>query len=76
MFSFKRNMSIVDRLVRITVGSSLLVIGPLTDVIKTDLLSNIILGVLGSTALLSGLFAYCVLYELTGFDTLGKKESD
>lgn len=76
MFSFKRNMSIVDRLVRVTVGSSLLIIGPLTDLVKTDMMSNIILGVLGTTAVLSGLFAYCILYEVTGFDTLSKKESD
>jgi len=70
MFNFESNMSTLDRLVRITVGSTLLTLGPLTDTLETDLMSNIILGVLGCTAMLSGIFAYCFLYEITGFNTL------
>jgi len=70
VFDFKRNMSKLDRLVRIAVGSTLLTLGPLTDILETDLMSNIILGVLGCTAVLSGVFAYCFLYEITGFNTL------
>lgn len=70
MLKFNRNMNIVDRSIRILVGTSLLILGPLTNIIETDAMSNIILGVLGTTAVLSGTFAYCILYEFTGFNTL------
>jgi len=77
MINFNRNMSVLDRSIRIVVGTSLLLIGPMTDAVVTDTMSNIILGVLGTTAVLSGTFAYCVLYEVTGFNTLrGKSNSD
>ncbi len=69
MIRFSRNMNHVDRSIRIIVGTSLLLIGPLTDIIGTDTISNIILGVLGATAVLSGVFAYCFLYDITGFNT-------
>ena len=69
MLKFKSNMSSVDRITRIVVGSTLLTFGPLTNILETDTLSDIILGVLGTTAVLSGVFAYCFLYEITGFNT-------
>ena len=62
-------MSHIDRSVRIIIGTLLLLIGPLTNIIDTDMISNIILGVLGATAVLSGVFAYCFLYDITGFNT-------
>ena len=69
MIKFSRNMSHVDRSIRIIVGTTLLLIGPLTNIIDTDMISNIILGILGATAVLSGIFAYCFLYDITGFNT-------
>jgi hypothetical protein len=69
MIKFSRNMSSLDRSIRIIVGSILLLIGPLTNFIDTDMISNIILGVLGAIAVLSGVFAYCFLYDITGFNT-------
>ena len=69
MPKINRNMGTIDRSIRIVVGSSLLLFGPLTNLVETDLMSNIILGTLGTTAVLSGTFAYCVLYELTGFNS-------
>lgn len=69
MIKFSRNMSHLDRSVRIVIGTLLLLIGPLTSIIDTDTISNIILGVLGATAVLSGTFAYCFLYDITGFNT-------
>ena len=69
MIKFSRNMNYVDRSIRITVGTTLLLIGPLTNVIDTDMTSNIILGALGTIAVLSGIFAYCFLYDITGFNT-------
>ena len=69
MIKFSRNMSHVDRSIRIIVGTALLLIGPLTNTIDTDTISNIILAILGATAVLSGAFAYCFLYDITGFNT-------
>jgi hypothetical protein len=74
MITFKRNMSTGDRLVRTLVGSTLLVLGPLTNVLVLDTLSSTLLGVLGTTAILSALFSYCFLYEVTGFCTLKDPE--
>ena len=70
MFTFKSNMNTTDRMTRVLVGSTLLTLGPLTNILETDALSSTILGVLGATAVLSGIFAYCFLYEITGFNTL------
>ena len=75
MFRFKSNMSTVDRATRIVVGSTLLTLGPLTGILPTDSMSNIILGVLGAIAITSGVFAYCFLYEITGFNTLHKPDN-
>ncbi len=65
----KRNMNNIDRGIRAVVGTSLLLLGPLTDFFTTDTLSEVILGVLGTTAVLSAVFAHCFLYKVTGFDT-------
>ena len=70
MIKLKSNMGTMDRSIRILVGSTLLILGPLTSILDTDTLSNTILAVLGTTAVFSGGFAYCVLYEITGFHTL------
>lgn len=62
-------MNLADRSIRIIIGTSLLLIGPLTNMIETDTISNIILGILGATAVLSGASAYCILYDVTGYNT-------
>ena len=70
MLKFSRNMSLADRSIRIVVGLSLFLIGPLTNFVETDTTSNIILAVVGAIALISGVTAYCFLYDMTGFNTL------
>jgi len=72
MFKLKRNMGTMDRVARTLAGSTLLAVGPLTDLVPTDAMSNIILTGMATVALLSAVFCYCVLYEVTGFDTGGK----
>ena len=74
MFRLKRNMGTADRIARTLVGASLLTIGPMTDLVPTDLMSNIIVSGVASLALLSAACAYCFLYEVTGFDTCGKQD--
>ena len=69
MFKFKRNMGNLDRTARLIVGTALLIFGPATNLVGVAPILEIILGVLGATAVLSGLFAYCFLYEFTGSNT-------
>jgi hypothetical protein len=69
MLKFSRNMSLADRSIRIMVGTTLFLIGPLTNLVETDTTSNILLGVVGAIALISGASAYCFLYDITGFNT-------
>ena len=64
---FKRNMSNLDRAIRTVVGLTLVTAGPVTGFITPDKLSNISMGIVGSLALVSALFAYCILYDVTGF---------
>ena len=74
MFKVKRNMGTMDRVARTLAGSTLLTIGPLTDLVPTDMMSNIILIGMATVALLSAVFSYCFLYEVTGFDTCARNE--
>jgi len=74
MFKIKRNMGTSDRILRLLVGSTLLIIGPFSDLVKTDTFSNVILSCMATVAIASAVFSYCALYDATGFDTSGKKE--
>lgn len=70
--TFKRNMGTLDRAIRTAVGLTLITIGPVTQAVTPDKLSNILFGIVGTLALVSAFFAYCILYEVTGFG-IGKK---
>lgn len=74
MFKLKKNMGTLDRSMRLLAGSTLLIMGPLTDLVPTDTFSNVILACMAIVALSSALFSYCVLYEFTGFDTIADKK--
>ncbi|MEJ2142631.1 MAG: DUF2892 domain-containing protein [Gammaproteobacteria bacterium] len=69
MLKFRRNMGNLDRSIRIMVGIALWVVGPATNLVVLDEVLEITLAVIGTFAILSALFAYCVLYEFTGSDT-------
>jgi len=75
MFKLKRNMGSLDRVARFLAGTTLLVIGPLTDLVATDLLSNVILSCMAGAALISSGLSYCFLYEVTGFGTFSEDEN-
>lgn len=64
---FKRNMSNLDRAIRAVVGLTLLTAGPVTEFITPDKLSSILMSIVGSLALVSAIFSYCILYDVTGF---------
>ena len=76
MISFKPNMNSWDRAARAVVGVTLLILGPIAEIITTDSLSTMLLGALGAIALISSLFSYCILYEMTGFGTLKNSTQD
>lgn len=69
MFKFKCNMAPWDRGLRLVAGAAMWLVGPLTDLVVTDLLSSILLGTVGTVAILSAAFAYCFLYDITGFQS-------
>lgn len=70
MIKFRRNMGNLDRTIRIIVGVALLVIGPVSNVFGLTPVLVIALGVIGAFAILSAIFAYCVLYEFIDTNTL------
>lgn len=70
MISFKPNMNNWDRAGRAAIGVTLLTLGPVAEVVTADGLSTLLLGAVGATALISALFSYCILYEISGFSTL------
>lgn len=72
MIRFKRNMAMWDRGLRFTVGAIMWTVGPLSDIVQTDLLSNILLATVGTLAIGSALSAYCFLYDLTGLQSAKK----
>lgn len=73
MLELKPNMSLTDRIIRSTVGITLLLIGPLTSLVETDMFSNVLLGTVAVLALISAVSAYCFLYDITGFNTVREK---
>ena len=73
MIKIKTNMGTIDRTMRFIAGSTLLLVGPLTNLIPTDAFSNVILSCMAMVAISSAALSYCVLYELTGFNTGARK---
>ena len=73
MIKIKTNMGTIDRTMRFIAGSTLLLVGPLTNLIPTDAFSNVILSCMAMVAISSAALSYCVLYDLTGFDTGARK---
>jgi hypothetical protein len=69
---FRKNMSNLDRAIRTVVGVTLLTLGPVTELITPDRLSSVLMGIVGTLALVSAFFSYCILYDVTGFGT-GRK---
>ena len=76
MVSFQRNMSTLDRFARATIGTTLIFLGPVAELVTTDQISTFIMGAVGAIALISALFSYCILYEMTGFCTLKKNSRE
>jgi hypothetical protein len=69
---FRPNMSMPDRAIRTVVGLTLWTVGPVLEFVTPDELSNILMAAVGTLALVSAFFAYCILYEITGFGVARK----
>lgn len=69
MLKFKRNMGTLDRSIRVIVGLTLWIIGPATNLFVLNNILEMMLAVIGTFAILSAMFAYCLLYEFTGTNT-------
>lgn len=69
---FRPNMSTPDRAIRAVVGVTLWTVGPVLELVTQDELSNILLGIVGTLALVSALLSYCILYDITGFGAARK----
>lgn len=73
MLKIKTNMGVIDRAIRFTIGGTLLLVGPLTDLISTDTFSNVLLSCMAVISISSAVLSYCALYDLTGFNTCARK---
>ena len=69
----KKNMSIVDRQIRIAVATLIAVLY-FTDVIGGTL--ALVLMIIAGVLLLSAVLGFCPLYALTGFYTSNRKPED
>ena len=69
MIKLRANMGSLDRFLRVIAGIILLGLGPFTDILSLPTIFEVVLTVIGIFAILSALFSYCLLYELTGSNT-------
>lgn len=73
MITFRRNMGTLDRAIRAVVGIVLLAAGPATELVHLTPIQEIVLGILGTFAILSAVLSYCLLYEFTNSNTIKNK---
>jgi hypothetical protein len=72
---FRVNMSRMDQRVRMALGCIFLTLA-ITDILIADPMSSVLIGIVGTLALVSGLLRYCILYEFTGLATYPPVEDD
>lgn len=73
---FKRNMSTADQIFRTTMGVGLIYLGPFSDILTTDLMSGILLAIVGFITIISSAIGYCPLYHVAGFCTYKPSQDD
>lgn len=66
---FKKNIGVLDRLVRLALTVVLFYVGFIDNPYITEPSSKMTLGVLGALPLLTGVFRTCPLYSLIGVST-------
>ena len=48
----------------------------ISDILVSDVMSSVLIGIVGTLAVISALLRYCVLYEFTGLATYPPVEDD
>lgn len=74
-FFGKRNMGLVDRSIRIVMGSAMIYVGFIDQSIIGSTTVNIIIGVIGMISIVFAFMAFCPLYTLGNVSTI-KKPAD
>ena len=70
---FKTNMSKTDQKIRGVLGCVFLAVA-FTEIVFSDPMSRVLIGIVGATALFSAVTRYCMLYDITGFGTRNSAE--
>lgn len=71
----EKNMSPIDRIIRILAGLVLTYIGFFSDGITHYLIINILIGVLGVINIISSLLGSCPVYTIVGINSCKKVNS-
>lgn len=69
----KRNMGPADQVFRASMGVALACLGPFSDILTSDFMSKVLLGLVGLLAVVSAASGYCPLYHVAGFCTYRPK---
>ena len=72
----KRNMGFSDQVFRILMGLGLIYIGPVSDVLTSDVMSATLLSVVAVMIIVSSLIGWCPFYHLAGFNTYKPVDKD
>ena len=73
MLKHDKNMGMIDRIIRITGGATLVYIGFFDTSIIANSVANLLLGVIGVANIFFSGIAYCPLYSIADFDTRHEK---
>lgn len=67
--NIQRNMGFPDQVFRTLMGLMLIYIGPFSDVVTSDVLSAVLLTVVGVMIIISSMIGWCPVYHMAGFNT-------
>lgn len=70
---FKKNVGLIDRALRLGLGSLFIYLGFIEGAIISDPLASGLLGFMGIVLVVIAIIAWCPLYFLIDFSTLGEK---
>ena len=71
-----KNMSGIDRLLRLIIGVGLTYIGFFYDNITNYTVINGLIGIFGLINIISAIFASCPIYNIVGISTCNNKSND
>ncbi len=69
----RRNIGLVDMLIRIFIGLLMIYFGFIDNSFIEDKIASTMLGAIGSLSVLVALIGYCPFYTLIGYNSCGHK---